>query len=470
MAYTKGQIIKFSIDGSKELIPLSGGIIDVSEGKTIYYADIISGSVTNLTLSGTKIYGSMATVRIKGDLMGTIPAGWNFSGKPITYNAAKVNELTLLYISDNDVRIVNRIVDFADVTPPSVPENLASSAITPNSFTLDWDASTDNVAVAGYKIYKDNVYLQTEATNTAFISGLIAETSYSFTVTAFDNNANESAQSVAKVVVTLEESNVTPEYTAMLNYATSNGFTLPSAPQQVIDNQKIQDMKDAGIWDELDTCHIFNNTYTPTAWADNFYRINWKDPSMFLLNADSGLDPEWVSGRGFKSIGLSGKFIKTGFIPSVDAVKFQPNDGSIIIGVFDVPTTFDVNPSLWYGGRGTPSNTPQNYLMNSANNQILARMSFGPLATYTISQLDVNGHYHRARRTGLDKCYYNGSTDLVYTGATSSTLSLSSVEPYILGFNDNGVLSKTRADAGVKYLIHGSALDTKKVDIYNILA
>lgn len=42
-----------------------------------------------------------------------------------------------------------------DTIPPSVPTGLADLATTINSFTLSWTASTDNVGVAAYEVFRD---------------------------------------------------------------------------------------------------------------------------------------------------------------------------------------------------------------------------------------------------------------------------------------------------------------------------
>jgi hypothetical protein len=178
------------------------GVFDVSGGQNLFYDDYIAGASINLSLSETKQIGSMATVRIKGDLTGVIPASWNISGQPISNNLSKLNELTLLYINNNDVRIVNRVVNYNDTEAPTVPDNLTSSSNTATTVDLAWDASTDNVGVTGYKIFVDGVYNKSVASNSGQVAGLSAETTYSFTVSAFDAAGNESAQSTPLIVTT----------------------------------------------------------------------------------------------------------------------------------------------------------------------------------------------------------------------------------------------------------------------------
>ena len=43
------------------------------------------------------------------------------------------------------------------------------------------------------------------------------------------------------------------DYQAVLNYATSQGYTLPSASQQILQNQLVLDLKSGGIWSKLDS-------------------------------------------------------------------------------------------------------------------------------------------------------------------------------------------------------------------------
>ncbi|MBK7374170.1 MAG: fibronectin type III domain-containing protein [Chitinophagaceae bacterium] len=92
-----------------------------------------------------------------------------------------------------------------DLTPPSEPTNLQSSIITQTSFTLKWTASTDNIAVAGYDVYRDGVKLNASliTTTTYNVSGLVTATTYSMTVKAKDAAGNESAASAALPVTTL---------------------------------------------------------------------------------------------------------------------------------------------------------------------------------------------------------------------------------------------------------------------------
>ena len=84
-----------------------------------------------------------------------------------------------------------------DTTPPTVPSGVTATAVSASAINLSWTASTDNVGVTGYKVYRNGV-LRTTATTTSFAdSGLTASTSYSYRVSAIDAAGNESTQSTA---------------------------------------------------------------------------------------------------------------------------------------------------------------------------------------------------------------------------------------------------------------------------------
>ena len=89
-----------------------------------------------------------------------------------------------------------------DTTAPSVPMGVGASATGPNSVSVSWSPSTDNVGVTGYDVYRNGTNVGT-VTGTAFTdTGLQPSTTYSYTVDAFDAAHNVSAQSAAATATT----------------------------------------------------------------------------------------------------------------------------------------------------------------------------------------------------------------------------------------------------------------------------
>lgn len=82
-----------------------------------------------------------------------------------------------------------------DNLSPSTPLNLKATSITSNSISLSWTASTDNVGVKGYKVYRNGVQISTTSSTTFKDTNLLPSTVYTYTITAFDEAGNESLPS-----------------------------------------------------------------------------------------------------------------------------------------------------------------------------------------------------------------------------------------------------------------------------------
>ncbi|MGH3072855.1 MAG: fibronectin type III domain-containing protein [Gaiellaceae bacterium] len=82
-----------------------------------------------------------------------------------------------------------------DATAPSAPGNLRSTGATQTSVQLAWAASSDNVGVAGYGLYRNGGSTGTTASTNASMTGLACGTSYTFGVDAYDAAGNRSPRS-----------------------------------------------------------------------------------------------------------------------------------------------------------------------------------------------------------------------------------------------------------------------------------
>ncbi|SEL49871.1 fibronectin type III domain-containing protein [Streptacidiphilus jiangxiensis] len=84
-----------------------------------------------------------------------------------------------------------------DILPPTVPQNLHATSIAAGSVSLAWSASTDDVAVTGYTVYRNGAVLATTGASTTSYTDptVAANTAYSYTVDAFDGAGLHSAQS-----------------------------------------------------------------------------------------------------------------------------------------------------------------------------------------------------------------------------------------------------------------------------------
>ncbi|GAA4277943.1 hypothetical protein GCM10022259_26670 [Aquimarina mytili] len=89
-----------------------------------------------------------------------------------------------------------------DTTAPSTPTNLVASNTTQTSTELTWNASTDNVGVTGYFVYQNGGFMTSTVSPTYVVTGLTANTSYTFSIKAKDAAGNVSSSSTVINVTT----------------------------------------------------------------------------------------------------------------------------------------------------------------------------------------------------------------------------------------------------------------------------
>jgi|HigsolmetaAR203D_1030402.scaffolds.fasta_scaffold00277_24 uncharacterized repeat protein (TIGR03806 family) len=81
-----------------------------------------------------------------------------------------------------------------DTSPPSTPGGLTATVVSATRIDLSWNASTDAVGVAGYRIYRDGApdELATVSTTSYSDTSVAPGTTYSYAVRAFDAAGNVS--------------------------------------------------------------------------------------------------------------------------------------------------------------------------------------------------------------------------------------------------------------------------------------
>lgn len=83
----------------------------------------------------------------------------------------------------------------SDTTAPSIPTNLVATPASATQINLSWNASSDNVGVSGYRVYRNGTQIGTTASANYSDTGLSPATSYYYTVSAYDAAGNNSSQS-----------------------------------------------------------------------------------------------------------------------------------------------------------------------------------------------------------------------------------------------------------------------------------
>lgn len=173
----------------------TNGIFKVVGGTQTKLADFPVTINTGTTYS-TKIVKTGGAITVYRD--NAVLATANDS----TFTAGKVG-----LGSRNDVASFDSLVvtaSSADTQAPSVPTGLAGTAPSSSQANLTWNASTDNVGVSGYKVYRNGATtpIATVTSPSFGDSGLAASTTYTYTVSAIDAAGNESAKSATTTVTT----------------------------------------------------------------------------------------------------------------------------------------------------------------------------------------------------------------------------------------------------------------------------
>jgi chitodextrinase len=97
----------------------------------------------------------------------------------------------------------------SDEQPPSTPQGLTANPVSSTQINLSWDPSTDNSAVAGYRVYRDGFEAGSISDTYFMDTELSPAAEYQYRVSAFDAAGNESELSDPASASTLDP-NLTP--------------------------------------------------------------------------------------------------------------------------------------------------------------------------------------------------------------------------------------------------------------------
>lgn len=170
------------------------------------------------------------------------------------------------------------------------------------------------------------------------------EVSVSKTVRGIDVQKLVREISIAKTpfYTTINTNVIEPEYAAILSYASSQGWSLPSAAVQQLGNALVYQMKMDGTWSEFDVLYI-----PVTDGDNNFARINWKSPGSNQLPAGGTFEK-------FKGID-SGTLVTI----SPTFTKFQLT-GASIFGDYQIAPSGDYFPLIgWSSATRTSVRVPR---------------------------------------------------------------------------------------------------------------
>lgn len=318
-----------------------------------------------------------------------------------------------------------------DTTAPSTPASLVASGTTSSTTNLAWNASTDNVAVTGYNVYRGTTLLgsTTATVRTYSVTGLTASTAYTFSVKAKDAANNLSASSNVVNVTTLAGSAVT--YCA----STSNSTADEKIGRVVLGT--------------------INNPSTGTAGYENFTALS-TNLTRGTANTIT-ITPSWTSTVYSEGYAVWIDYNKNGLFTDAGELVYSKatSTATSASGSFTVPTTATVGTtrmrvSMKYNGIPTSCETlsygqVEDYSVNIVaataittltdfnSNESLTTISLYPNPTKEVLNIETNS------LTKLNYSVFNYLGQVVKTGSIeNNVLNVSNLNAgiYILEVND----------------------------------
>ena len=159
-----------------------------------------------------------------GNLETTLGSVQNYMVTGLSANTTFNFTITAVDAAGNESVASNTLAittDLSNDNQAPTASTLSSSAQTNTSVSLSWTAATDDTGVAGYNIFKDG-NLETTLGNVQnyMVTGLSANTTYNFTITAVDAAGNESVASNTLVITTdLSNDNQAPSASTLSSTA-----------------------------------------------------------------------------------------------------------------------------------------------------------------------------------------------------------------------------------------------------------
>ena len=201
----------------------------ISETTLLGEGELMRGDGTASTLSPSNGYSWSKPTQQNQIMMGNRNGATNYLHGELAEARISLNIISPEFL-DTDYNNMSNSGAFAlagtpeaattpDTQTPTAP-TLSSTSQTDTTVDLSWTTATDDVAVTGYKVYKDAVLETTLGNVSAYqVTGLTAASGYNFTVTALDAAGNESA--VSNTLTINSDSPSTQEFYTMANAANS---------------------------------------------------------------------------------------------------------------------------------------------------------------------------------------------------------------------------------------------------------
>lgn len=109
-----------------------------------------------------------------------------------------------------NIGLIGDLATTTDTISPAAPTNLIAKIKSYNKVKLSWAKAIDNIAVSGYKIFRNNILIANTHELVFNDNSVTASTTYQYAVVAYDKAGNNSATST---IVSITTPVVNPKYT-----------------------------------------------------------------------------------------------------------------------------------------------------------------------------------------------------------------------------------------------------------------
>ena len=228
------------------------------------------------------------------------------------------------------------------------------------------------------------------------------------------------------------------DYQAVLNYATTQGYTLPSSSQQAKQNKLLVDLKAGGIWSKLDTFGVF-----ATDGDSDFALIDW----IRLTDYTAVNSPTFTTNVGFQGNGTS-SYIDSNYNAQIDGTNYTTTNAST--GFWSELMTHDAN--YIYGGGSS-------YFRDLSQSLFRQAINDGD-GTNRISPLGEFKYCHSDRSSSTVKNLYENGVQLgPYTMLSSSEATSFMILKFLTSYSSSKI----------SCFYCGASMTSEVTDFYNAI-
>jgi chitodextrinase len=184
---------------------LSGGVAEVTQNSATIEWVTDEPATSQLEYGLTASYGSQTAVSNTFVTAHSVTINGLNPGTLYYYRAKSADAAGNLVVSGQYTftTLSDTAANEADTAAPTRPNGLKVTVVSPYQIDLNWNPSSDNVGVAGYLVYRDNVQIAVTETTSFADDALEPKTTYYYTVAAIDAAGNTSARSFRTRATTL---------------------------------------------------------------------------------------------------------------------------------------------------------------------------------------------------------------------------------------------------------------------------